>query len=52
MLRTIGISPVILNHKSVYGETGRYAEADVSIPADPQATLPALIEEVKAFDDG
>ena len=50
--RTIGISPVILNHKAVYGEIGRYAEADLSIPADPQATLPALIEEVKRLTTG
>ena len=50
--RTIGISAVTLNHKSVYGETGRYAEADLSIPADPQATLPALIEEVKRLKTG
>ena len=50
--RTIGISPVTLSHKSVYGETGRYAESDLSIPADPQATLPALIEEVKRLTTG
>ncbi len=50
--RTIDISPVMLSHKAVYGEIGRYAEADLSIPADPQATLPALIEEVRRLSTG
>ncbi len=50
--RTIDISPVMLSHKAVYGEIGRYAEADLSIPADPQATLPALIEEVRRLTTG
>ena len=50
--RTIDISPVVLSHKAVYGEIGRYAEADLSIPADPQATLPALIEEVRRLSTG
>src|ERR1019366_1230548 len=33
--------------KSNYQDFGRYAEVDLSIAADAEATLPALIESVK-----
>jgi thiamine pyrophosphate-dependent acetolactate synthase large subunit-like protein len=45
--KLITISAVDLNHKSNYQDFGRYVEADLAIGADAQATLPALIEEVK-----
>jgi thiamine pyrophosphate-dependent acetolactate synthase large subunit-like protein len=45
--KVITISAVELNHKSNYQDFGRYMEADLSITGDAEATLPALIEEVK-----
>jgi thiamine pyrophosphate-dependent acetolactate synthase large subunit-like protein len=45
--KVITISAVDLNHKSNYQDFGRYVEADLAIAADAEATLPALIEEVK-----
>ena len=45
--KIITISAVELNHKSNYQDFGRYVEADLAITGDAQATLPALIEEVK-----
>lgn len=45
--KTIGISSVELSHGSNLRDYGRYAELDLNIAADAQATLPALIEEVK-----
>jgi acetolactate synthase-1/2/3 large subunit len=36
-----------LNEKSNYQDLGRYAEVDVSIAADAEATLPSLIEACK-----
>ena len=37
----------LLNHKSNYQDAGRYGEADLEIPGDAEATLPALIDAVK-----
>ena len=45
--KIITISAVELNHKSNYQDFGRYVEADLAITGDAEATLPALIEEVK-----
>ena len=45
--KLINISAVELNHKSNYQDFGRYLEADFNITGDAEATLPALIEEVK-----
>jgi len=45
--KIITISAVDLNHKSNYQDFGRYVEADLAITGDAEATLPALIEEVK-----
>jgi acetolactate synthase-1/2/3 large subunit len=45
--KLISVSSVDLNHKSNYQDFGRYDEADLNIPADAEATLPALIEAVK-----
>ncbi|MGE4657363.1 MAG: thiamine pyrophosphate-dependent enzyme [Gammaproteobacteria bacterium] len=45
--KTISISSVDLFHGSNIHDYGRYAELDLSIAADAQATLPALIEEVR-----
>ena len=42
--------PCDLNHKSNYQDFGRYAEVDLAIAADAEATLPALIEAVQAPD--
>ena len=41
------ISASDLLTKSNYQESGRYAEVDLAIPADPEATLPSLIEACK-----
>ncbi len=45
--KSAGISSVLLSHGSNIRDFGRYAELDLSIAADAQATLPLLIEEVK-----
>jgi thiamine pyrophosphate-dependent acetolactate synthase large subunit-like protein len=45
--KLIDISSVELNYKSNYQDFGHYLEPALSIPADCEATLPALIEEVK-----
>ena len=45
--RTISITAGDLFQKSNYQDFMRYAEVDLSIGADAEATLPALIEEVK-----
>jgi thiamine pyrophosphate-dependent acetolactate synthase large subunit-like protein len=45
--KIITISAVELNHKANYQDFGRYVEADLAITGDAEATLPALIEEVK-----
>jgi acetolactate synthase-1/2/3 large subunit len=45
--KVIVISAVDLNHKSNYQDFGRYVEADLAITGDAEATLPALIEEVR-----
>jgi acetolactate synthase I/II/III large subunit len=45
--KIITVSAVDLNHKSNYQDFGRYIEADLAITGDAEATLPALIEEVK-----
>jgi acetolactate synthase-1/2/3 large subunit len=42
--RIVTISSHELLTKSNYQDAGRYIEADLSIPADTEATLPALIE--------
>ena len=43
----VNISSLDLNHKSNYQDFGRYEEAELEIPADAEATLPALIAECK-----
>jgi acetolactate synthase I/II/III large subunit len=45
--KIVTISAVDLNHKSNYQDFGRYVEADLKITGDAEATLPALIEQVK-----
>ncbi len=45
--KVITVSAVDLSHKSNYQDFGRYIEADLAITGDAEATLPALIEEVK-----
>ncbi len=45
--KTIAITAVSLSHKSNIQDFGHYADIDLDIGADAQATLPALIEEVK-----
>jgi thiamine pyrophosphate-dependent acetolactate synthase large subunit-like protein len=45
--KVITLSALDLNHKANYQDFGRYMEADLSITGDAEATLPALIEEVK-----
>jgi len=45
--KIITISAVELSQKSNYQDFGRYLEADLAITGDAEATLPALIEEVK-----
>jgi thiamine pyrophosphate-dependent acetolactate synthase large subunit-like protein len=45
--KLINISAVELNHKSNYQDFGRLNESDLSITGDAEATLPALIEEIK-----
>jgi acetolactate synthase I/II/III large subunit len=45
--KLISISAVVLNHKANYQDFQRYAEVDLNIPGDAEATLPALIEAVK-----
>jgi acetolactate synthase I/II/III large subunit len=44
--KTINITSVSLFHKSNIQDFGHYADIDLDIGADAQATLPALIEEV------
>jgi thiamine pyrophosphate-dependent acetolactate synthase large subunit-like protein len=46
-LKVISISSLDLNHKSNYQDFMRFADVDLSIAADAEATLPALIEAVK-----
>jgi acetolactate synthase-1/2/3 large subunit len=46
--RSINISSVSLSHGSNIKDYGRYVDVDLAIAADGEATLPALIEEVKA----
>ncbi len=45
--KTIQITAVSISHKSNIQDFGHYADIDLDIGADAQATLPALIEEVK-----
>ena len=45
--KLITISSVDLNSKSNYQDLGRFIETDLSIAADAEASLPALIEECK-----
>ena len=45
--KTINITAVSLFHKSNIQDFGHYADIDLDIGADAQATLPALIEEIK-----
>jgi acetolactate synthase-1/2/3 large subunit len=45
--RSISIASVELSHGSNTRDYGLYAEVDLNIAADAQATLPSLIEEVK-----
>jgi len=45
--KVISIASTHLFQKSNYQDVMRYAEVDVSVAADAEATLPALIEEIK-----
>jgi len=45
--KLISISALDLNQRSNYQDFGRYAELDLAIAADGEATLPALIEACK-----
>jgi acetolactate synthase I/II/III large subunit len=45
--KTIAITALTLSHKSNIQDFGHYADIDLDIGADAQATLPALIEECK-----
>jgi acetolactate synthase I/II/III large subunit len=45
--KTIAITAISVSHKSNIQDFGHYADIDLDIGADAQATLPALIEEVK-----
>ncbi len=45
--KTINVTAVSLFHKSNIQDFGHYADIDLDIGADAQATLPALIEEIK-----
>src|SRR5207248_6340904 len=45
--KVISITAGDLFQRSNYGDYMRYAEVDLSIAADAEATLPALIDEVK-----
>ena len=45
--KLVTISASDLLTKSNYQESGRYAEVDLAIPADAEATLPSLIEACK-----
>jgi acetolactate synthase-1/2/3 large subunit len=45
--KIVSVSAIELNHKSNYQDFGRYAEVDLSITGDAEATLPSLIEAVK-----
>jgi acetolactate synthase-1/2/3 large subunit len=45
--KIIQISSLELNHKSNYQDFYRYVEVDLNIAADAEATLPALIEQLK-----
>jgi acetolactate synthase-1/2/3 large subunit len=47
--KLISINAAELNTKSNYQEFQRFQSVDVAMPADAQATLPALIEAVKAI---
>jgi len=46
-VKLITISSIDLNTKSNYQDFGRYAEVDLAIAADAEASLPALIEACK-----
>jgi thiamine pyrophosphate-dependent acetolactate synthase large subunit-like protein len=45
--KTIQITSVTISHKSNIQDFGHYADIDLDIGADAQATLPALIEECR-----
>src|ERR1700730_16417928 len=45
--KVIHISSVSLSHKSNIQDFGHYADIDLDIAPDAEATLPALIEEIK-----
>ena len=50
--KVISITAADLFQRSNYGDYMRYAEVDLAIAADAEATLPALIEEVKRLTTG
>ena len=50
--KLLSISAFDLFTRSNYWHFGRYQEADIAIAADAEATLPALIEEVKRLITG
>jgi acetolactate synthase-1/2/3 large subunit len=45
--KVISISSLSLNHKANIQDFGHYADIDLDIGGDPEATIPALIEEIK-----
>jgi thiamine pyrophosphate-dependent acetolactate synthase large subunit-like protein len=45
--KVISVSSLALNHKANIQEFGHYADIDLDIGGDTEATLPALIEEIR-----
>jgi len=45
--KVISISALSLNHKANIQDFGHYADIDLDIGGDPEATIPALIEAIK-----
>jgi acetolactate synthase-1/2/3 large subunit len=50
--KVISLSSAHLFQRSNYGDYMRYAEVDMAVAADAEATLPALIEEIKRLTTG
>jgi acetolactate synthase-1/2/3 large subunit len=50
--KVISLSSAHLFQRSNYGDYMRYAEVDMAVAADAEATLPALIEEIERLTTG
>jgi acetolactate synthase-1/2/3 large subunit len=50
--KVVSLSSAHLFQRSNYGDYMRYAEVDMAVAADAEATLPALIEEIKRLTTG